>query len=185
MQLKTLLCSILAAAVSLFAAGYKFHDSAHTMGVISAKGGKIQHPPLLDKGRSLYTLIATATVIPPYRGDVRVVLEGSPKMTYAIYNSAPVIDLGVHRRPAFRDHTLYGLQPLDKVALWVVLKPAAGTGNLKGEPTGIGGQTPAQKERCDACNLALAFYDTRTDAAVLKVPIRFREKGGAEHGEHH
>ena len=105
----------------------------------------------------------TATVIPPYRGNARLVLEGLPEQDYEIQFSAPVIDLPLRRRPEFRDGVLHGLQPGDRLALWVVIRPSA----------------PARGKH------DLRFYDTETQRPVLSVPVIFRGEGeaGAErHG---
>ncbi len=83
----------------------------------------MKHPSTMDSGKRRYMLISTATVIPPYRGDVRVALEGQPEMDCRIYASAPVIPLGLRRLPEFRDNVLYGLRPKDRIALWVEMKP--------------------------------------------------------------
>lgn len=146
MTAKTLLVFALSVAVCTVAAGYRFYDSAHTIGMIKAEGGKARHPIVLDKGRDSYTLIATAAVTPPYRGDVRVAVEGTPAMDYVIYPSEAAIDLSPYRHPTFRDNVLYDLQPRDKVALWVVMKPKKG-GEAVAATSGV--RPPKQDECCD------------------------------------
>lgn len=233
MKSKTLLAFAVSATICTLAASYRFYDSAHTIGTIKADGGKARHPIFLDKGRDSYTLIATATVIPPYRGDVRVAVEGEPAMTYEIYNNDPVIDLNPYHKPGFKDTTLYNLQPKDKVALWVVMKPKQRTeatgeayAGVKGgddcctvdlpaaqqrpvspERAAVAGQP--QRHRDDRASQGgsapggrgegaapwrgksggakqfLAFYDSKTNQPVLKVPIIYREKGAAVNGEEH
>lgn len=227
MKATTLLVFAVSVAVCTVAATHRFHDSAHTIGTIKADGGKARHPILLDKGRDSYTLIATATVIPPYRGDVRVAVEGEPAMTYEIYNNDPVIDLNPYHKPGFRDNTLTNLRPRDKVALWVVMKPKQDQGAAGGAAAGMKGgddccplgapsaesreQSTAAADGADAtaqrserggatgggragspwrgkgggAKQFLAFYDTKSNQAVLKVPIIYREKGVAGNAEEH
>ena len=76
MNLKNILLFCAAVLLSLVAAKYRFNDSAHSIGLIKAGGGKARHPVILEPGYQRYTLITTAAVIPPYRGDAEVVLEG-------------------------------------------------------------------------------------------------------------
>jgi len=122
MSVKTLLVFIVSVAIFTLAATYRFHDSAHAMGVIKKGGGMARHPALLDKDRDSYILIATAGVVPPYQGNARVVLEGDPGLTATFHNSEPVLDLGIHRHPEFRNNTYYDLRPRDRIALWVKIK---------------------------------------------------------------
>jgi len=155
----------LSAGLSLAAAGHRWGDSAHSMGLIGTGGGKSRHPAHLGSGRSRYTLITTATVMPPYRGDARVVLEGEPRLDYEIHLSAPAVDLGVRRKPELREDILHDLRPFDRIALWIVMRPPAGG------PDGGG------KGR-----YALALYDTKTGEPVLRIPVLFgakREAGNA------
>ena len=162
MRPKNLIVFILAAAVSLVAAGHRWGDSGHAVGRIQARGGEAGHPIVLQGGEGLYSLIVTATVIPPYRGDTRLALQGQPALDYEVRFSEPVIDLSLRRRPAFRDNVLYGLQPGDRVALWVVIRPSI----------------PARGK------YTLAFQDTKTDRSVLSVPVIFREEGQAGAARH-
>jgi len=172
MRLKTILIFFAAAGLSLLAAHHRFLDSAHSIGMLKAGGGSARHPVILEPGHQRYTLIATAAVIPPYRGDAEVVLEGLPGMDYAIYNNDPVIDLTPYRKPVFRDHTLYGLQPRDRIALWVVMQPKAGMNNARPSKSDVAG--PAR----------LAFYDVDSRQSLLNVPIVFGAEGGGEHAGH-
>jgi len=204
MKLKTVIFFVLAVAVSLVAAGHRFYDSSHSMGLIGAKGGKALHPFVLDGGRDFYSVIATATVLPPYRGDARIVLEGNPQMTYSLHNSGPVIDLGVHHLPKFEDNVFYGLQPRDRLAFWLVMKPAQGSNlsesgktesaELNTESRGTHSCCPLHAETSESASsgreggeeLALTFYDTRTNQPVLRIPVIFKAKGKGNHAsEHH
>ncbi len=160
---------ILAVGVSLLGATYRFGDSAHSIGLIKADGGAVKHAAHFISGKDSYTLIATATVIPPYRGDVRVALEGNPKLEHKIYASAPVIDLGLRKSPKFIDNILYNLNPKDRISLWVVIRKQADADSIKGE-------------------YRLALYDTKTNKSVLRVPLIFKaSKAGGEvaHAERH
>lgn len=197
MKIKTAVLFIAALAFSLFAASYRFYDSAHTIAFIKAGGGEARHPIVLDPGLGRYTLIATATVIPPYRGSIRVALEGMPEMEYQIYNNEPAFDLSPYRHPSFRDNVFYDVQPMDKIALWVVIKPkenslptdlsvaaavsAAEAGDCcTGPPPAEGriktvpGATAAEKTA-----QILAFYDLKSGKKLLGVPITFRGEGGS------
>ncbi len=157
---------ILAVSISLVGATYRWGDSAHSIGLINANGGKVRHSSSLEGGFGKYVLIATATVIPPYRGDAKVVLEGVPELDYKISASAPVIDLGLRRLPKLKGNILYNLQPGDRIALWVVMKPHAAVGSIKGR-------------------YSLALYDTKTNQPVLSVPLIFKGKGDeSDAGQH-
>jgi len=209
MKAKSIFFFILAVAVSFLAASYRWGDSAHAIGVIKASGGTARHASVLASGEGTYTLIATAAVIPPYRGDARVVLEGEPRIDHAIYLSGPVVDLGLRRNPELRDNVICGLQPRDRIALWVVMKPPM-TDPVCGAPYRDGFLGVAHEGRdyvfcCRRCAQAfsleperyrnnigvrgryrLAFYDTKTNRPVLNVPIEFQGKGesgdACEHG---
>lgn len=206
---RKILFFFIAVCISLLGATYRWTDSAHSIGLIKASGGEARHPSTFESGKSGYTLISTATVIPPYRGDARVVLEGDPAIDYKIYSSAPVIDLGIRRKPQFRDDVLYDLQPKDRIALWVVMNPP-----VLDPVCNMPYQDGFTKEHLsgkdyffcsDSCREAfmkeparyegreyvrgkytLAFYDTKTDRAVLRVPLIFKGKGEMKDaGEHH
>lgn len=206
---KKIIFFTIAVCISLLGATYRWTDSAHSIGLIKASGGEARHPSTLESGNSLYTLIATATVIPPYRGDAWVVLEGNPEMDYKIYSSDPVIDLGLRRQPKFKNNVLYDLRPKDRIALWVVIKPP-----VLDPVCNMAYQSGFTKEHLngkdyffcsDACrdtfkagpvkykgrenvrgNYTLAFYDTKTDKAILRVPLIFKGKGETKDaGEHH
>jgi YHS domain-containing protein len=206
---KKILFFTVAVCISLLGATYRWTDSAHSIGLVKTSGGGTRHPSSLESGKTTYTLIATATVMHPYHGDARVVLEGTPGIDYSIYSSDPVIDLGVRRHPRFRDNVLYDLQPKDHIALWVVIKPP-----VLDPVCGMKYQEGFLKERPDdkdyyfcseGCrdafmknprkymgrenvrgNYSLAFYDTKTEKPVLRVPLTFTGKGETQDaGEHH
>ena len=159
--MKKLLVVLFATILSVAAAWYRHGDSAHAMGMISVKGGKARHPVHLPAGKERYTLVVTGAIIPPYRGDARVVVEGQPDIPFAVHGSDPIIDLGFRRRPHFENDTLTGLQPRDRFTIWVVMKPA--------EP-----MPPGKR--------AVTFIDTATERPVLSIPVLF---GDAVEGGHH
>ncbi len=211
MPSKVLLIFVASAALCTVAATHRFRDSAHSIGIISAQGGKARHPIQLEAGLDSYTLIATATVIPPYRGDVRVAVEGEPPMDIRVYNSEPAIDLNPYHHPVFRDGTLYDLRPRDRIAMWVVMTPVV----IAPEATGAATTAAAKVDCCVADDVVdsrsrqgrdggpeektaglsdagrerakqfLTFSDTETRRPVLRVPITYLTTGGGEHGEGH
>lgn len=117
--------SVFAAAValSLLAAPYRLGDSAHAMGMISGDGGTARHPVRLTSGLERYTVIVTATVLPPWSGDLRVVVEGDPQPAFTVWLSEPVVDLGLRRRPVFDHRVIRGVRAGDRLAMWLVLEP--------------------------------------------------------------
>ena len=208
MRPKNVLFFIIAVSISLPGAVFRWDDSAHSIGLIKASGGEARHPVFLGGEWDRCNLISTATVIPPYRGDTKVVLEGKPELDYEIFFTGPVVDLGIRRLPKFSDNTLYGLQPRDRIALWVLMQPpevdhvcgmSCGKDDIHWSYRG--------KQYCfcsDSCRVAfeadparyplkdrpsqtysLAFYDVKTGKSVLNVPITFKGKGDQGHGGGH
>jgi hypothetical protein len=153
MRLKKTIAFILSAGLCLIAAGYRWGDSGHAIGLISRRGGKARHPSFLKSGQDRYTQIVTATVLPDYRGDARVVLEGAPPMPCDLHLDVPIVDLGLHRKPRLENRTLVDLHPGDRIALWLVMRP----------PPGISGG-----------KYTLAFYDAASDQSLLRIPIIFK-----------
>lgn len=208
MRLKHIIFFVLAVGISLLGATYRWGDSGHSIGLIESSGGKVRHPTFLKSGKNRYVLISTATVIPPYRGDARLVVEGKPEMDREIYVSAPVVDLGLRRLPKFRDNVLYGLEPRDRLAVWVVMKPpvvdpVCGMAYQEGfiKHTYGGKDYYFCSERCLSSfkkeperykdrdsvrgKYALAFYDTKTAKSILRVPMIFIGKGDTEYAHRH
>lgn len=210
MKVKNFIFFALALAASFLAATYRWGDSAHSIGLIKASGGEARHPAFLQSGENRYALIATATVMSPYRGDARVVLEGKPPIEHGIYLSGPIVDLGIRRNPELRDNVIHGLRPKDRIALWVVMKPPA-IDPVCGMPyeewfpaTSHNGREyffcseacaeafrndPAKFKDKDRDTIKgrynLAFYDTKTNRPVLSVPVIFTGKGEAAHAGGH
>lgn len=110
-------------ALSLLAATHRFGDSAHAMGTISLQGGRARHPVHLPNAGSRCMLVVTASVTPPYHGDVEVTVDGDPAPDFAVRASAPVIDLGLRRTPRFEEGAFRGLEPGDRLALWIAVRP--------------------------------------------------------------
>jgi len=158
--MKRILVFVFAAALCGTAAWYRPGDSAHAMGMVSVKGGRAIHPVHLPAGKDRYTLVLTGTILPPYEGNARVVVEGEPAPSYDVYGSDPVVDLGLRHRPHFNDQTLTGLKPKDRFTVWVVIRPP---------------------ESLTAGKYNVTFYDTATDRSVLRIPVFI---GGGE-GHHH
>lgn len=152
MRAKKIITFVLSAGLCLMAAGYRWGDSGHVIGLITRQGGKARHPSCLKSGKSRYTQIVTATVLPGYRGNARVVLEGSPTVPWEMHLAVPVVDLGLRRKPRLEEQTLVDLQPGDRIALWLIMHPAAGASGGK---------------------YVLAFYDTASDRSLLRIPIIF------------
>lgn len=205
---KKLLVFLGAVGISLVGAMHRWDDSAHAIGLIKADGGSVRHRVTLPGGEDRYVLIATATVLPPYRGDARVELRGEPEIPVEMEAAGPVIDLGLRHAPRFRDNTFSGLEPGDRVALWVKMMPpradpvcgmACQEGFARVEREG--------KSYCfcsDGCSRAFAndpgmyrdrdfvrgsyrltFTDTTSGRQVLEVPITFAGKEGADNGHEH
>lgn len=197
---KKIIIFFIAVLVSLLAASHRWNDSAHAIGVIKAGGGTARHPVSLEAGEESYMLIVTATVLPPYRGDVKVVLEGEPAMDYEMHSSGPIVDLGFHAWPKFKDNTFYDLKPKDRIALWVKMKPPkidpvcgmAVKGNFL-TVTSRGREYRFCSQECLVLfqknggsyegldqargKYTLAFYDTKTGARVLSIPVIIKGKG--------
>lgn len=187
---KTVLVFVLAMGIAFAAAAYRFSDSSHAIGMLSVKGGKARHPFMVKSGHDIYTLIMTGIVLPPYRGDVRIALEGSPVMNYTIYNTDPVVNLGFHRRPNLDGITLRGVESGDRLALWVVMQPKLTT-DVEGEGADISCCVagPALLNQSDEAGqhgqqpLVLSFYSAETNQQLLKVPVVFTDlQQGGGHG---
>ena len=180
MRWKSISALVLAVLLSAGAAIYRFGDSAHAIGLINKKGGMARHGFLLEPDLELYTLIATATVLPPVRGDLRVVLQGEPVMKYAIYDTQPPVNLGIHRRPRFLDNVLWGVEPRDRLALWVVMRPVT----MGATPPGwLSTPTPLTEDSSAAGgSLALVFTDLHNQQEVLRIPVVFSNQVEEQHG---
>ena len=99
MRIGSIVAFSLAVLLSLAGAQYRWGDSSHAMGLLTMNGGKVRHPSVLKSGWDRYAQITTATVLPPYRGNVSVHLEGEPALDYDIRFAGPVVDLGLGTLP--------------------------------------------------------------------------------------
>lgn len=196
----------IAVVLSLVAATSRPGDSAHAMGIISTNGGAARHPVHLPAGGDRCMLVVTATVLPPYHGDVEVAVEGDSAPDFTVRASAPVIDLGVRRIPRFRDGAFRGLEPRDRLAMWVSIKPPP-LDPVCGHPRAAGFLESEHEGRrywfCSAdCRDAfvsrsdrptrrgalegsyrIVFRDAASRRPVLTVPVIFGSGGG--HGHEH
>jgi YHS domain-containing protein len=197
---------VVSVALSLVAATQRFGDSAHAMGMISSQGGRARHPVELPEGGTRCMLVVTATVIPPFRGDVSVVVEGDPAPEFTVRASAPVIDLGLGRTPRFDEGAFRDLQPGDRLAMWIAVKPPP-LDPVCGHPRSDGFLTAEHdgqnlwfcSEGCRAAFLAdpnravvrgklagshrIVFRDLASGNPVLTIPLVFGSGGG--HGHDH
>ncbi len=164
MRLRTLVIFLLALGVSLAAAWYRFDDSAHAMGMLSARGGQSRHPVTLGPGKERYAVIVTASVLPPWHGDAKVALEGETSLQWELHPAGPILDLGLHRHPTWQDGVLRGLQPRDRLAFWLQLR-----------------RPPGACPTHAVLPLKLTFRDAATDRALLEVPIVFATAGEESH----
>lgn len=186
---------ILSAAISALAAHHRFQDSAHSMGMLKVGGGMARHPAVLDKERDSYVLIATAGVVPPFRGNARVVLEGGQGLAATFHNAEPAVNLSFHHRPGFHGDTYYDLRPKDRIALWVRIKRTGPSAEKTGQEGGSLSSVADTSKECPRCvseqgaviggvrrgGTALAFYDTATNGQLLRIPIKFSGAGGENH----
>jgi hypothetical protein len=201
MRAKLIAVFFISVAISTLAATYRFLDSAHVMGTIRKGGGTARHPALLEKGKDAYTLIATAAVIPPYRGDIRVAVEGEPRFSWEIYETRPAVALNIHHRPDYRDNTFYNLRPKDRLAVWVRMRPVGTVKAVTAKATAAntserhrnGGSEDgdahmdSETDDCESMahrgyrrtnGLSLTFRDASTGEKLLGIPIIFKGKGG-------
>ncbi len=185
---------LLALGVSLLGAVFQWGDSAHSIGVISADGGRARHPVVLPSGRDRYMLIATATVQPPYRGDVRLALEGTPALAYRVSSTAPIVDLGLRSWPRLHGDIISCLKPRDRLALWVEVRPPrldpvcgmalqAGATFCSEACREMFQQSPERYRGRDRVRgtYQLSLNDVKTGRPVLQVPVEF--KGEGERGD--
>lgn len=189
---------LLALGISLLGALVQWGDSAHSIGLITAEGGRVRHPVALAGGGHRAMLIATATVLPPYRGDARLAVEGTPAIDYRVFASAPIIDLGIRHRPVLKDGVLSGLKPRDRLALFVELRPPR-LDPVCGMPVRDG--SAFCSEACRRLFAAdpesyqgrhrfngtyyLTLNDLKTGRSVLKVPMHFGGKEAQDDGGGH
>jgi YHS domain-containing protein len=197
-----------AVAVSTLAAWYRWPDSAHAIGVIKEGGGAARHPVALKPGQDSYVVIATAPVVPPWRGDAVVSVEGDPAPAWELEVSRPILDLHLRRWPKQDGNRIRGLEPKDRLALWVKLTPPPADpvcGMACGKD--MARHALAGRDECfcsDACwetfradagrhpprraergSWALVLRDDRSGAPLLTVPIALGGEEVAGEAHHH
>jgi len=135
---------------------YSTPDFGHAVTMITKDGGISRHPVLLGLNKDKYVVLVTGTVKSPYKGNVKIVLEGKPAMDYKIYSRyPPEINLGIHKFHDFEDNTIKNISAWDKYTLAVCLQP----------------KNKISKES----KYNLRFYDLDSNNTVLSIPIIFRE----------
>ena len=129
-------------------------------------------------------------------------------MDYSLYLSGPAIDVGLSNWPELRGDTIYGLRPKQRLALWVEMTPppvdpVCGMAHeddfIRHDHKGrqyafcsnmcfeLFTENPEAYEGMDSVRgeYTLAFYDTRSNRPVLRVPIEFKGKEeGSDGGGH-
>lgn len=197
-----------AIAISTLAAWYRWPDSAHAIGVIQRGGGRARHPVALPAGQDAYVVVVTAPVIAPWRGDARLSVEGAPPMAWELEVSRPVVDLHLHRWPRQDGDRILGLEPRDRVAMWVKLTPPA-VDPVCGMPCGEDAirESAGGRDACfcsEACRTAfradpghhpprrlergkwaLTLRDDASGAPLLTVPIVLGGEGAGHGAPHH
>jgi YHS domain-containing protein len=194
---------IIAVAVSLLAASHRWNDSAHAITTVSNKGGSVRHAVELKGGEDRYTIVVTSTVIPPYRGDIKMALEGEPQIPYEIRSSLPPrFNLGVHKWYSIEGDIVKSVKPRDKFILWLILKPnpVDPVCGMEGKEEITESYSGKRYRFCrEGCReefrespekfrdndymrgkYNLVFYDTKTDKPVLNLPIILKDKNEKE-----
>ncbi|MFZ0280807.1 MAG: hypothetical protein WAL29_04110 [Bacteroidales bacterium] len=143
-------------SICTVAAMYTPPGFGHSVTMVTRDGGISRHPVLLGLNMDRYVILVTGTVIPPYRGGFRIVLEGDPDIEHKIYSSyPPSLYLGMNHFHDFGTDTITNIFPRDKFTLAVFIKPE-------------------QKIR-DESHYTLRFYDLKSNNPVLSVPVSFME----------
>jgi hypothetical protein len=142
------------------------NDNAHTIGILTAKGGTAIHEAHLQSGTSFlghYTVFLTANVVPPVRGDIKIDLRGPAPVEYELISRyPPMVPLVNRSHPWYRleNATLKGVSPGDALALTVRMKPPPKVGNYE-----------------------IVLSDAKTQKAYLTMPITFSPEPGQSEEE--
>ena len=200
-----------AVVVSLLAAAHRWNDSAHAITTVSNKGGSVRHAVELKGGEGRYSIVVTSRVIPPYRGDIKIKLEGELQLPYEIHSALPPkLNLGVHKWYSIENNMMKGVKPKDKFILWLILKPnpidpiCGMEGKVEITESYRGRKYRFCQEGCREefrkfpekfrdndyvrGEYNLVFYDAESDKSVLKLPIILKDKDEKEarsSGHHH
>lgn len=147
---------IITFTVCTIAAMYTPPNFGHSVTIITKDGGISRHPVLLGLNEDKYVVLVTGTVRSPYKGNVKIVLEGEPEIYYEIYSRyPPELKLGIHKFHDFEDNTIKNISAWDKFMLAVCIKPL----------------NKIDKET----KYNLRFYDLDSNKVVLSIPIIFKE----------
>ncbi len=112
-------------------------DNAHTIGILTAKGGKAIHEGQLYLGDDLlgnFTVILTAQVVPPVKGDIVVRLTGPENLVYTVTSRNPPalpITNRAHAWYRFNGQTLSGVRPGDDLILYLKIKAPTQPGSYE------------------------------------------------------
>ncbi|MCL4560365.1 MAG: hypothetical protein M1281_07110 [Chloroflexi bacterium] len=105
------------------------NDTAHAIGLLNMQGGKALHEVHLVFGEGLFgrfTLLLTATVIPPVSGDILLEVSGPEKLDYSASSRyPPVIPIlnRFHTWFSFENNLHKGVQPGDSLLIVMRIKP--------------------------------------------------------------
>ena len=112
-------------------------DNAHTIGLLNAKGGRAIHEGNLYLGRDFfgeYSLLLTATVLPPVSGDIQVKLQGPENVNYQISSrNPPGVPIVNRFHPWYRleGQTLKSVRPLDDLIVYLKMKAPTKPGHYE------------------------------------------------------
>ena len=105
------------------------NDTVHAVALLNMKGGQAMHPAHFVLGEGLFgrfTLLLTATVLPPVRGDILFEINGPEELEYSVASRyPPVIPLINRSHPwfSFEKNVHKGVQPGDSLLLVMRIKP--------------------------------------------------------------
>ncbi len=150
------LTAVITLALCTIFAMYSTPGFGHCVTVMSKDGGMALHPVLLGLNKHRYVFLVTGTVKPPFKGNVKIVLEGLPEVNYKVFSRyPPYFDFGIHKFNLFNDNTLINMNGGYQYALTISIKP----------------DQPIITETHYKLNL----YDSESDEQVLSVPVIFKE----------
>lgn len=105
------------------------NDTVHAVALLTMKGGQAMHPAHFVLGEGLFgrfTLLLTATVIPPVKGDIVLEINGPEQLEYNVSSRYPPVVPLINRSHAwfsFADGLHTGVQPGDSLLLVMRIKP--------------------------------------------------------------
>jgi len=105
-------------------AAYKPGDFGHVVSVADAEGGKARHGVHLPYGFHRYSILVTSRAKIDQPTDLKIAVEGKNVPPFEIVGrNPPVLNLGVHQWPVYAGDSIKGVQPDEKIAFYVILKP--------------------------------------------------------------